>query len=331
MKQILRSYSFLAKTGIDAFFFLLILMVAVAWLWPTPGNWKGLFSLGTLADLGVAGIFFFYGLRLNPKKIKSGVSNWQLHLLVQLVTFVLCPLIAITFRYAYAGQGHDNLWLGIIFLSVLPGTVSSAIVMISIAGGNITGGIFNATLASMLGIVITPLWMSFFMEPSKGGGGFMHIFLTLVMQILVPVCIGFLLHQRGGHFAERHHHSLRLFEKSVILLIVYNAFCESFAAHMFQGMSLLFLVELCIVLLLAFLILCSIVYAACKILRFNRPDTITAIFCGSKKSLVHGTVMGNVIFSQAGAMGILLLPIMLYHALQLIAASVMAQLMARQH
>lgn len=320
----------LAKVGLNGFFFALVFVVFLAWLWPAPGNLKGLFSLGTLTDIGVAVIFFFYGLRLNPEKIKTGVSNWRLHVVVQLVTFVLCPIIAITARHFYGGHGHDQLWIGVIYLSVLPGTVSSAIVMISIAGGNIPGGIFNASLASMLGIFITPLWMSFFLKSSSGGGDFSHIIVVLVMQVLVPVIAGFLLHRHGGKFAEKRHRELRIFDQSVILLIVYKAFCNSFAGHMFDHISLLFLVELCVMLLITFLVLCTIVYFICRALHFNRGDMITAIFCGSKKSLVHGTVMGNVIFSAASNMGMLLLPLMLYHALQLIAASVMAQSMARK-
>lgn len=319
----------LARAGIDYFLLLLIATVFLAWLWPTPGNLKGIFSLETVADIGVAAIFFFYGLRLDPEKIKTGIGNWQLHLVVQIVTFVVCPIIAITARYLYGGHGQDQLWLGVIYLSVLPGTVSSAIVMISIAGGNITGGIFNASLASLLGIFITPLWVSFFMKSSSGYGDFTHIIVTLILQVLVPVAVGFLLHKYGGSFAEKHRQGLRLFDQSVILLIVYNAFCESFAQRMFDGMSVLFIMELSVVLLVAFLALCGVVYLICRLLHFTRPDTITAIFCGSKKSLVHGTVMGNVIFGQMSNMGLLLLPLMLYHALQLIAASVMAQSMAR--
>ena len=233
----------LSKVGLDGFFFTLIFMVFLAWLWPVPGNIKGLFSLGTLADIGVAVIFFFYGLRLNPEKIKSGMSNWRLHVVVQLVTFVLCPIIAISVKHLYGGHGHDQLWMGVIYLSVLPGTVSSAIVMISIAGGNIPGGIFNASLASMLGIFITPLWVSFFFKSQAGNGGFGHIIMVLILQVLVPVVVGFLLHKQGGQFAEKRHRGLRLFDQSVVLVIVYNAFCDSFAGHMFDGMSLLFLME----------------------------------------------------------------------------------------
>jgi sodium/bile acid cotransporter 7 len=320
----------LGRAGINGFLFLLVFLVWLAWLWPAPGNLRGPFSLQSLADVGVAVIFFFYGLRLNPTKLREGVGNWRLHLVVQLVTFVLCPLIAVSAKFLYGGRGHEDLWLGVLYLSVLPGTVSSAIVMISMAGGNIPGGIFNASLASLLGIFVTPLWMGYFLKQEGAGGDFTHIILTLILQVLVPVIGGILFHSRGGGFAERHRHGLRLFDQGVILLIVYNAFCESFAGNMFAGISLPFLLELGIVLVVSFLVLCVIVYGICRALHFSEADTITAVFCGSKKSLVHGTVMGNVIFGQGSSLGLLMLPLMLYHALQLIAASIIAESIAQR-
>ena len=50
-----------------------------------------------------------------------------------------------------------------------------------------------------------------------------------------------------------------------------------------------------------------------------------AVFCGSKKSLVHGSVMAGLLFPATAATGLLLLPLLLYHALQIVLASSMAQ------
>ncbi|HLT74062.1 MAG TPA: bile acid:sodium symporter, partial [Ohtaekwangia sp.] len=56
---------------------------------------------------------------------------------------------------------------------------------------------------------------------------------------------------------------------------------------------------------------------------------ITLIFCGSKKSLMQGAVMGQVLFPQTLSLGIILLPLMVYHALQLLVGSIIAQRMAQ--
>jgi sodium/bile acid cotransporter 7 len=136
---------------------------------------------------------------------------------------------------------------------------------------------------------------------------------------------------RLGKFAEKHNKQLKYFDQITILAIVYTAFSDSFDKHMFStlGIMELFLLGAC--LLVMFFVAYFIIGGIARLLHFNREDSITATFCGSKKSLVHGTVMAKVIFMNSPLMGILLLPIMLYHALQLIAVSIIAQGMARKY
>ena len=148
---------------------------------------------------------------------------------------------------------------------------------------------------------------------------------------MLPVVLGILLHSKWGTFAEHHRKKLRYFDQTIILLIVYTSFCESFAKKMFEGYSALFLIELGAAMIALFYLVYGIVYAASKLLKFNREDKITAMFCGSKKSLVHGTVMSKVLFAGSPYIGIVLLPIMMYHALQLVMVSIIAQKMVRKN
>jgi sodium/bile acid cotransporter 7 len=147
--------------------------------------------------------------------------------------------------------------------------------------------------------------------------------------VLVPVVLGMLLHGKWGFFAEKYRKQLRYFDQSIILLIVYTSFCESFAKKMFTGYSLSQILILGLGMTALFFLVYMMVKAVCVSLKFSREDTITAVFCGSKKSLVHGTVMSKVLFPGSDIVGIILLPLMLYHALQLITASIIAQYIAR--
>ena len=226
---------------------------------------------------------------------------------------------------------NDLIWLGIFFLACLPSTVSSSVVMVSIARGNIPAAIFNASISTLIGVFITPLWMGIFMNSSTQSLDLLPIILKLTLQVLLPVILGILLHSKWGAFAERHRKQLRYFDQSIILLIVFTAFCESFAQRMFQGYSLLFLILLGVALCVLFYLVYGIIYLTSKLLKFNREDKITVMFCGSKKSLVHGTVMSKILFAHSPYIGIILLPIMMYHALQLIMVSIIAQRMARKH
>jgi len=320
----------ISRFGLDGFLLALIAMIFLAWLWPPAGIQKGIFSLKEAANIGVSLIFFFYGLRLSPDKLKSGLSNWRLHLVVQISTFLVFPLIMLAIIYFFGDKQNELLWLGVFYVAALPSTVSSSVVMVSIAKGNVPSAIFNASISSLIGVFITPLWMGLFLKTSTGNFDLGSVIVKLIIQVLVPVVLGILLHQKFGWFAEKHKKGLRLFDQSIILLIIYTSFCESFGSHLFSGFSMLTLFVIGASMMALFFFMFFLIRGICKLFNFNREDSITAIFCGSKKSLVHGTVMSKVLFHNTAGVGIIILPLMMYHALQLMAASIIAQGMSRQ-
>lgn len=339
----------LRHLGLEPFVLLLFLMILLAWLRPGIGSGTELFSLHTVATYGVSVIFFFYGLRLDWPEIWSGLTNWKLHLVVLTGTYIFFPLvILLSMKIFYRiptpeditrliseglGGGHSlktGLWLGTFFLAALPSTVSSSVVMVNIAKGNIPGAIFNASLSSILGVFLTPLWMGIFITGETGGHDFSNVLLKLILQVLVPVILGIVLHRWFGSFSKRHGKTLKRFDESIILLIVYTSFCQSFEDDMFSGLSTKVLFILGAAMVALFFVAYGVLTLICHLLHFNRGDRITATYCGSKKSLVHGTVMSKVLLGDPRLAGILILPTMIYHALQLIILSIIAQKEARQ-
>jgi len=304
-------------------------MIGLARLWPAPGMQTGPFSLSALTNYGVSLLFFFYGLRLNLDRLRVGLRNYQLHLVIHLTTFVVFPAIALGARALLISPDTMLIWTGIFYVAALPSTVSSSVVMISIANGNIPAAIFNASISSLIGVFITPLWLSVLLSANNGPFDLQAIVLKLSIQVIVPVVLGMLLNKRLGWFAERHKTALRYFDQLTILLIVYTAFCESFERNLFRNYSASDLLVLAVGMLALFFVVYSFVQVVSRLLHFSREDRITALFCGSKKSLVQGSVMAKVLFSASTA-GVVLLPIMVYHALQLITASVFAKRMASQ-
>ena len=320
-----------AKVGLDWFLLALIGMIVLAYLWPEGGLDYEPVSLGDVATYGVSLIFFFYGLRLSPEKLKAGLGTWKLHLVVQICTFILFPLLILPLHTFFEGKDTELLWLGAFYLAALPSTVSSSVVMVSIAGCNIPAAIFNASISSLLGVFITPLWMGLFLTASSGSFDMWSIMGKLVLQVILPVGLGILLHRYWGAAAERNRSRMRYFDQLIILIIVYTSFCESFARNMFSNYQLSDLFLLGAAMLLLLFTMYGIIQLVSRLLKFNRDDTITAVFCGSKKSLVHGTVMAKVLFPDPTVVGIILLPIMLYHALQLLVAGIIAQSWARKY
>jgi sodium/bile acid cotransporter 7 len=266
---------------------------------------------------------------LNLKSLLEGLRNWRLHLTVQATTFVLFPIIAGIIIYFF-GNAHMPLWLGFFYLAALPSTVSSSVVMVSIAGGNVTAAIFNASVSSIVGIFMTPMLMSLYDVQGDSGIDLSDAIGKLCVQVLLPVLIGMLFHSRMNAWVSKYKSWLKFTDQFIILLIVYTAFAESFLGSMFDGFSGAQIVWLSVAMLTFFLCMTGIMLMVSSWLGFSRPDQITVIFCGSKKSLVQGAVMGRVLFPDPVVFGVILLPLMLYHALQLMAGSVIAQSLAKK-
>ncbi len=282
------------------------------------------FPLEIIIDIGIGLIFFFYGLKLAPADLKLGFLNYPSHILIQLTTFVLFPLLTFLFIPVFEGGIQSDLWLAIFFLGVLPSTVSSSVVMVAIAKGNLPTAIFNASISGLIGILVTPLWLSLFLMKT-GEFAILEIITKLLLQIVFPLLIGLLLQRFLGNLARKHSRKLSLFDKSVIILIVYSSFSNSFNSNLLESIKMMDLLKISVIVVILFFAVYGITGYICKLLGFNLRDTITVRFAGTKKSLVHGSVMAKIIFGSTASLGLLLLPIMLYHILQLVLVAVFAE------
>lgn len=305
----------------NGFITALLAAIVVAYFFPQiPGN----LPLGIIIDIGIGLIFFFYGLKLAPADMKLGLFNYKSHILIHTTTFVIFPLLTfLTYPFFEGGTGSD-LWLAIFFLGVLPSTVSSSVVMVAIARGNLPTAIFNASISGIIGIFATPLWLSLFML-NTGEFPIADIIIKLLLQIVSPLVAGLLLQRFFGRIARLYNYQLGLFDKSVIILIVYSSFSNSFTSDIFSFVDILDLIKLFGIVILLFFLVYWLTGYLCRWFNFDLKDTITVKFAGTKKSLVHGSVMAKIIFGSSASLGLLLLPIMLYHILQLLLVAVFAE------
>lgn len=309
---------------IDRFIVAIIVVIIIAYFFPQWGSKDSLVPLDLIGSIGVSLIFFFYGLKLSPEKIKAGLKNWKLHCTVQAVTFLVFPILVLAFYPLLKNDQEKQIWLGFFFLATLPSTVSSSVVMVSIAKGNIPAAIFNASISGLIGIAVTPLWMGLFLQRSANDFDLGVIYIKLLTEILLPVIIGIILQRYWGKYAVKYNSYLTLFDKSVILLIIFKSFCDSFAANVFSSVSVTDLIIIsCGVIGLFYTVYFFTGFLA-KQLKFNTEDRITTQFCGTKKSLVHGTVFSKILLPASMPIGIILLPLMLFHAIQLFIVSVIA-------
>jgi len=314
----------------NLFLLLLIVMVLMAKLVPFHESYNRYFNLSAFIDWGIAGIFLLYGLKLNLKEVVKDISNWKLHLLIQSGTFILFPLLILLFYPLVNGSQYENVWLSIFFLACLPSTVSSSVVMVSIARGNVTSAIFNASISGLIGIVMTPLLMSFFLEPDSGSGNHGEVVQQLLMKVLLPIVLGILLNPVFKKWVTKYSAVIAEFDRLIILLIVYESFSTAFVEKIFVSVPpIVFLILALSVVFLFFAVYHILQFFAGK-MKFNTEDIITVTFCGSKKSLVHGSLFLLVLGIPDDRKVLFLLPVMIYHSFQLFYVSWLANKIAHR-
>ncbi|WP_281752738.1 bile acid:sodium symporter family protein [Neptunitalea chrysea] len=315
------------RVQVNGFIVSLLTAIIIAYFFPEGSE---LLHVHEITNIGIGFIFFFYGLKLSFKEVKQGLSNYRLHILVQCSTFILFPLIVLACKPLLESGIGNMLWIGLFFLAVLPSSVSSSVVMVSLARGNVPGAIFNATISGLIGVVVTPVWLGMVVQ-EVGNVSFLDVFVKLLIQIIIPITLGLFLNKKFGGIAAKRKNWISNFDKTIIVLIVYSSFSNSFISHLFRDMEWTHFVFLYVAVLVLFFGVMFIVYMlAKKVLKFTVEDRITALFCGSKKSLVHGSVMVNVMFGATPQGSLFIIPVMLYHISQILIIAVIAEKMAKR-
>ena len=308
------------RIGLDGFTWALIGCVALATLLPASGEPAQ--ALDVLVKAAIMALFFLHGARLSHDAVFAGLAHWRLHLAVLSSTYVLFPVLGLLLApLAYATLG-PSLALGVLFICCLPSTVQSSIAFTSIAQGNVPAAVVSASLSNILGIALTPLLTGLLL--ARSGAFSANAFLSIATLLLFPFVAGQLLRPWLGGWVARQRAMLSLIDRGSILLMVYAAFSKAVIGGLWSQVSASTLLALLLgcCLLLA-LVLAATTFGARR-LGFAREDEIPIVFCGSKKSLVTGVPMANVLFSGAEA-GMIVLPLMLFHQVQLLVCAWLAQ------
>lgn len=306
----------------DSFLILLLCTVALASVAPATGRFAGWFAIAT--NLAVALLFFLHGARLSRDVVVAGLMHWRLHLVILLTTFGLFPLLGMALGYLPASILPKPLYLGILFLCVLPSTVQSSIAFTSIAGGNVPAAICSASASNIFGMFLTPLLVGLLFSIGGHGGFSWDAVSQILVQLLLPFALGQLLEPRIGNWIRSRKTLLMPVDRGSILMVVYLAFSTAVAEglwHMFSLRDIAVVIVADMVLLGLVLLFTTF---GSRLLGFDRADQITITFCGSKKSLASGVPMANVIFAGQGV-GAIVLPLMLFHQIQLMVCAMIAQ------
>ena len=310
------------RTYLDPYIGLMLLTVLLATLLPARGT--GAQITDGAADAAIVVLFFLYGARLAPDEAMSGLANWRLQLGVVLCTYVLFPALGFMMATLLQTGLPTPLLTGVLVLCLLPSTVQSSIAFTSIAGGNVPAALFAASASNILGVFITPLLAGLLLHAGGASVSF-DVLQDIILQLLLPFFAGQMLRRWIGGWVTRHKRVLGYVDRGSILLIIYVAFAKGVVDHIWSALSggdLALLFVILIVLLALVLTLTGL--TGRKLMRLSMQDEIVLQFCGSKKSLASGLPMATVLF-PGGQVGMIVLPIMIFHQVQLIVCAILAR------
>ena len=312
------------KRRVDWFLPAMAGAVVLAALAPAVGATGGPLHVETVTKVGVMIAFFVYGLTLSFAALTGGAMNWRLHLAVQMGTFLIFPIAGFGLVKVAALWMSADLRFGFIYLCALPSTISSSVALTAVARGNVPGAVFNATLSSLLGVVLTPLWLYVLAGVAGAQGDLGSSIFDIARMLVLPMALGQLCRPVLGAWAARHRAKLQLTDRCLILFLIYSSFCDSFAHKIWAGHSLTLLVGITVGSGVLFAVLVFAMVGVARLLGFDHGDRVALIFCGSKKSLAQGVIMAKVLLAAHPAAGLVLLPLMIYHALQLVVGGILA-------
>ncbi len=320
----------LAKLKKEWFLVGMVVAIALATVTSELGRSGGVIHLDQLTGIGIAIVFFLHGLGLSPQAIKAGLTNWRLHVYIQMATFVVYPILWVIFGEAFLAYMPSALAFGFCYLLVLPSTISSSVAMTSVGKGNVPGAIFNDSLSSILGVFITPLLIQLFMGFEGVQLDLLDSVISISKLLLLPMIAGQIMRPYLVAWVDRHKAVVNKVDKYVILLIVYNAFCDSVVNGIWSEFSVGLLATSIIICTVILLVMVHLIQWGARRTKFTLPDEVAAVFCGTKKTLAAGIPMAKVIFGADPSLGMILLPIMLYHPIQIFYCAVLANRYARQ-
>lgn len=308
----------------DDFTLALIFVVIVASVFPCEGQVAVVFDRITSIAIGL--LFFLHGAKLSRDAVLAGMRHWRLHLTVLACTFLMFPVLGILLKPIFLPLVTPELYLGILFLCVLPSTVQSSIAFTAMARGNVAAAVISASASNLIGMFLTPLLAGLLVVAVAGGANHSSIdsVVGITRQLLLPFVAGQIARKWIGRWVDRHKSGLKFIDQGSILLVVYTAFSAAVGQGLWQQLPLRALGGLFIVSAILLALTIGISTFAARRLGFNKEDEIAIVFCGSKKSLASGIPMAKVLFA-GHTVGAIVLPLMLFHQIQLMVCAVLAQ------
>jgi solute carrier family 10 (sodium/bile acid cotransporter), member 7 len=314
----------------------LFAVVILAFIFPEPAARHGWLHPELLLNIGIALILFLQGISMPLEKVKKGAGNWRLHTIIQSFTFLIFPLVGLAFSFVLQRIWPDQpeaIRDGFLYLCVLPSTVSTSVVLTSVAGGNTAAAVLSAAFSNIVGVILTPLLVSFLIHAAgkAGSGSLGPLLLEITMLTLLPFAAGVGLRRFVHNWVDINRKWVNRISNGVILFFVYSAFCDSVKEKIWHEYGLLLTAQVLLYVAALFGTISLLIYLASHLARLNREDAIACYFCSVKKTLAMGVPLAVLIFGSRSDVSLILLPILFYHPFQLFTNGILANRWAKEN
>ncbi|AKQ42025.1 hypothetical protein CP97_08325 [Aurantiacibacter atlanticus] len=313
------------KSLFDPLVRLLLLAILLATVLPVMGREQAVARI--VSDIAIVLLFFLNGLRLPRAEVLRGLAN--LRFLLPLIIWVFAAMGLAGWGASQFAQPSlpPSIALGFIFLGVLPSTVQSATAYTSIAGGNVASSVVAAATLNILGVFITApiiIWLASGAMPDNATDIGTDALLRVGMILLVPFLAGQALQGRFGALVTDRRTLVSWMDRIAIAIAVYVAFSSAVEQGVWSLLD--FSAWQRLLMLIGFMLSFGFFGAwwLGRALRLDDRDRIAFLFAGGQKSIAMGAPLAAVLFPPAIA-GLVLLPVLIYHLLQLVISAPVAQ------
>lgn len=320
-------FRFLRKIKFDLFVLYIILAVVLANFIPVTSHYETTFRYITQGAVSI--LFFIHGAKLSTQDISKGLTNWKTHVLILGLTFLVFPLLGMVLSVLPNCFLHPSIYNGFLFLCVLPSTIQSSIIFTSTARGNVATAMGAASISSLLGVFISPFLANILLETQGISTDIYTCVQDILVELMLPFVLGHLCRPFLDQFIKKYPQFIKQIDQSSIILIVYTSFSKAIINGLWTNVAVF---DIFVIIMISCFILLAVIFLSkklSKLLKFSTEDQIATLFCGSKKSMVNGIPMANVIF-PAHLVGTMILPLMIFHQIQLIISAIIAQKYAQR-
>ncbi|MEN8743496.1 MAG: bile acid:sodium symporter [Lentimonas sp.] len=304
----------------------LLLAIGLAIAFPQPASIGGLLHAEFLTKVGVTLIFFLLGLSIPSAQLGKGYKPVRLHGFVLIWNYVGFPLVTGGLLLVLGQFIADDFRLGFWLLAIMPTTIASAVAFTDLAAGATSNAIFAAVLSNVLSVLIVPIVAMCLLSVQTGVTiELTPLLIKIFLLILLPLLVGQVFQKFTIRVATAIAPIRKPLSSAIILFIVHAAFAQSVESNALSQYALGDFMGISIFTVILLLLVNALVWWSCRFFKYSRAQGIAAFYCASQKSLATGLPLAVMILAATPTLGdsaLLVIPMILYHPLQLVLAGI---------